>query len=75
MSTHFVPIFLGTIPRFLTFKNHLYGSNKRPLHGSIGLNDFKKKRNILQFVFDKGKNACQAAANVNSVYSPDDTVN
>ena len=31
----------------------------------------EKIRYILQFFFDKGENASQAAANVNSVYGPD----
>ncbi|XP_011050533.1 PREDICTED: histone-lysine N-methyltransferase SETMAR-like [Acromyrmex echinatior] len=31
----------------------------------------KKIRHILQFFFDKGENASQAAENVNSVYGPD----
>ena len=31
----------------------------------------EKIRYILQFLFDKGENASQAAENVNSVYGPD----
>jgi len=31
----------------------------------------EKIRHILQFFFDKGENASQAAENVNSIYSPD----
>lgn len=31
----------------------------------------EKIRDILQFFFDKGENASQAAENVNSVYGPD----
>jgi len=31
----------------------------------------EKIRHILQFFFDKGENASQAAENVNSVYGPD----
>jgi len=31
----------------------------------------EKIRHILQFFFDKGENASQAAENMNSVYGPD----